>query len=193
MSWWMKLLCTLVVITVAAGCSKIAVSTKLTTGTDLRTLGSYAFAGGDRLETGEVVVDETGLDPSIQAAIRNELDAKGYARVAFDEADFQVRYHATVEHRVDEMDINADQTDRAGWWGPRDDEGYVVDPGVTGQYVREWDEGTLVIDFVDPATTRVLYRMKADTQVQLYTIDEEERLARVTKVVRKMLADVPAR
>ncbi|TFH19763.1 MAG: DUF4136 domain-containing protein [Myxococcales bacterium] len=192
MHWRTKICFTLTAV-MLAGCVKIAVSTQTRPGTDLSSLATFAWEEDVRLETGEVLVDEAGSNKTLRSAIDEQLEQKGYQSVAAGSADFLVRYEAAVEHRTDEMDLNAGQTDRAGWWGPRNDEGYVVEPGVTGQYVQEWDEGTLLIDFLDRETQRLLWRSKADTRLHLYSTDPDERTARARKVVKKMLAGLPAR
>ncbi len=180
-------------LVLAGGCGRTVVSKSLAPGADLSTLESFAFAPAPQVRTDSRPVDETGLRADIQSAVEEELIEKGYLEASASDADFQVRYRAFVRHRTDESDLNAGQTDRAGWWGPRGDEGYVVQPGVTGVHVQEWDEGTLLIEFIDPQDEQALYSMKAETRVQLYTIDSKERRKRVGKLVSKLMSDVPRR
>ena len=183
----------LATLVTAGGCGRTVISKNLAPGADLASLKSFAFAPAPHIRADRRPVDETGLRADIQSAVENELIEKGYLEASPSDADFQVRYGAFVRHRVDESDLNAGQTDRAGWWGPREDEGYVVQPGVTGVHVQEWDEGTLLIEFINPQNEQALYGMKAETRVQLYTIDSEERRKRVGRLVEKLMSDVPRR
>jgi hypothetical protein len=186
-------LCILAILVIAGGCSRTVISRSVGAGADLATLESFAFAPAPPVGTDRRPVDETGLRADIQSAVQDELIERGYLEASASDADFQIRYRAFVRHRANESDLNAGQTDRAGWWGPRADEGYVVQPGVTGVHVQEWDEGTLLIEFIDPQDEQALYSMKAETRVQLYTIDSEERRKRVGKLVEKLMSDVPRR
>ena len=126
MRWRTKICFTLMVV-MLAGCVKVAVSTETRAGTDLSSLATFAWEEDVRLQTGDVLIDEAGINKALRSAIDEQLHQKGYRSAAAGSADFLVRYQAAVQHRTDEMDLNAGQTDRAGWWGPRNDEGYVVE------------------------------------------------------------------
>lgn len=57
--------------------------------------------------------------------------------------------------------------------------------------VREWDEGTLLIDFIDAGTEELVYRTVGQAKLSEARRTPQEAQAKANEVVLKMLADFP--
>jgi hypothetical protein len=111
------------------------------------------------------------------AAIDNELAAKGYRKATSGQPDILVNYYVTTEKKM-----NVD-TYYTGW-------GYYGWYGGTQTTVRQWTEGTLIIDFVDTADMDLAWRGWAQGELQP-NLSPEERTRRVNKVVQGILQRYP--
>lgn len=129
--------------------------------------------------------DALAADPltkkRIMGAVDKVIQARGGQLVESD-PDVMVVVHAGVKERM-----NVTQTGGGyygGWYGP----GWGGYGGTT--HVSYYDEGTLVIDFVDYAEKELVWRGMATG-----TIDEnpnmEKQQAKIDQVVEKILAQYP--
>jgi len=119
----------------------------------------------------------------VREAVERTLGARGYRRVPTGEGDFGVGYHAAIQGKIDVQTI-----DRyygygyGGWYG-----GYG-----TETYVRQYDEGTLILDIVDSRSQQLTWRGTAQAEVHADRTPEE-RTARIQEAVDRMLAQFPPR
>jgi len=122
-------------------------------------------------------VDNTLLGQRVRAAVDRELGAKAYRQAsAGEQPDFLVGYHAVLQPKVDVRTIG-------GWYG-------YAGPRMTGTYEYEYDEGTLLLDVIDPRTKDLLWRGSATAAV--YPSDSpEKRERRIDEAVAKILAEFP--
>jgi hypothetical protein len=120
------------------------------------------------------------LDGRIRAAVDHELAAKGYQAAAPAKAGFLVGYHVVVKERVDAATLGG-WYGHGGWWGP----GQPVQP-----VVRRYEEGTLILDVIDPATDRLLWR-GTGTAVVDPDASPKAKERRINTVVAKVLERFP--
>ena len=128
----------------------------------------------------------TGLvEERIRAALEKHLAARGYVRSGSGTPDFRVGYHAAVQDKVDVRTIN-----RAYGYGP----GWGAGRGqfTSSTYVREYAEGTLILDFVDSRSNRLVWRGSAQAEVYSYSTPEQ-REARIDDAVAQILETFPSR
>ena len=57
--------------------------------------------------------------------------------------------------------------------------------------MREWDEGTLVLDVVDGKSSKLVWRASAQAEVSTEPPPPEDRDETLNQAVDKMLADFP--
>jgi hypothetical protein len=120
------------------------------------------------------VEGQQALDPEVDRLIRetveNQLSVDG---IFPDEAepDLEVAYYASAK---DELDV------KGGYRGDWKESGTVT--------VNRYRAGTLVIDLVDAAENRLLWRASASATI---TGDPKKSRSRIPQVVQKMFADFP--
>lgn len=172
----------LLVALVLAGCARITVTADHDPSANFGALHTYAWRPGPQQGVGDPRFDSTLIDKRVRAAIDRVLASKGYRAAApGTTADFLVGYHAVVRQRTSAQTINR-------WYGYR----VVTLPGGPGTHAHDYDEGTLLIDVLDPATMQLLWR-GSGTGVVDPQASPEKREQRINDAVERILADFPPR
>jgi hypothetical protein len=126
--------------------------------------------------------DDRGLSPldakRVAEALDRALAARGYRKVEAD-PDFLVNFYFTQQERVD-VYTNYD------YWGYR------------GRYVssrtdvRQWTEGTLVVDLIAAASKELAWRGWTTGSVDRFErMDPEEKAERIDRAVQGILGQFP--
>jgi hypothetical protein len=147
-----------------AGCASMGVHTELAPEANLAGYHSYAW-----LPAGDASEPQSIIDQSVRATLREELARKGLVDVGAGRPDFLVGYHVLQEHKVAVTD-----------WGN----------GVYGwaPEVRAYTAGTLVVDFIDPRSNRVFWRVSASHAIEPPGLVDVDRLR---KAAQDMVARYP--
>jgi hypothetical protein len=162
-----------------SGCAGIQVTTDYDPAVDLTTLRNYAWMKGQQARQSDPRIDNSLLDTRIRNAIDAELAGKGFEVMGADQADFLVGYHAAVQKKIDAYTMSNSYGYRPGWG-----------TGYSDIHVYEYEEGSLVIDFVDPKTKNLLWRGAAQAEVNR-SLTPEKRETRIRTAVEKILARFP--
>ena len=120
-----------------AGCSGITANANVAPGANLgkyHTYGWYQPTAGGAESIGE---------QEVRGALERELAQKGLTLATTEKPDFLVAYHAKKQQQTSVT------PGYYGYWGY----GWGGFPDVT-----TYTEGTLVVDFIDPATNQVFWR-----------------------------------
>jgi hypothetical protein len=126
-------------------------------------------------------LDNPLLDARIRRSVDSRLAQAGYRKVEEQAPDFQVAYHVGIASKVD-VDTIYHGYGRVGWAGG----------GWADTVVREYEEGTLLIDFLDPMDGQLVWRGTGQTRLeQGGDPSPEEREKGVDEVVSKILAGFP--
>jgi hypothetical protein len=166
-------------------CSGIRVDHDYDPSADFASLQTWAWlphAG----RSGDPRLDNALLDSRIRAAVESELAAKGYTRASSGEPDFRVTYHLSVEGKLQVDTVYRDYPRgrygrvgyRRGSWGH------------TETRVREYDEGTLLIDVLQAESGALLWRGSGVATVRQESTPEK-RTKRINTAVEKILERFP--
>lgn len=168
----------LLAIHAATGCSPFSVNSDYDTGANFSKFKTWNWFVGPG--SGEAELD--GLtEGRIRAALEAELPGRGLVYTTSRPADVHVAYHAAVSQRLETTPTTA----AFGYgWGS-----HFAAVG-TGTTVEVYDEGTLVIDLVDPASKNLVWRGTARSAVNL-NATPEAREARIRQAVRRILEQYP--
>jgi hypothetical protein len=142
---------------------------------NLKEYRTYDWAADDRLETGDPRLDN---NPFFLARVQHDVDkalaAKGFEKVA-DRAAMLIHYHAGVEQRVDLSNADPKYSENCNGCGP---------------FV--YDEGSLVIDFVDAGTGKLLWRGWAEGSID-GVVDRQDHMEEVVdRAVARILEKLPS-
>jgi hypothetical protein len=164
-----------------AACSSVEVSTDYDPGTNFAVLKTYAWLPRKAGATGDPRTDSTLLNERIRNAVDAQLAERGYEKVASAGADFLVAYHTAVQRKIDVDSVYRGYGYGAGNWGWGAGHETVV---------YEYDQGTLLLDFLDPKAKRLLWRGSAKAVVSEHSTPEK-RTALVNQAVAKLLDRFP--
>jgi len=160
----------LISLLVLSACSTLKVETDYNPSVDISAKKSFTIvhkANGDN----SIVVDR------INAAIKTDLQAKGYTFVKEGEADFDVIYEYGKKNQTD---IESDFTP-VGLFG-----------GYTTLDTYKYTQGQFALRMIDPKTKKTFW--SADAKNQLDQKDTpQERTAYVNKLISKILEKYPAK
>jgi hypothetical protein len=168
---------------VAGGCSSMQISSDYDPSVDFSRLQSYGWMPDSRPDTGNPRLDSSLLDARVRRAVDIQLAARGHSEVSPDEADFLVSYHVGLESK---LDVDTFYDSYGYGWG----RGY--GPMMYDTVVREYEQGTLLLDFVDPKTRNLVWRGSASAEITTGGTPEK-RQERVDKAVARMLERFPPR
>ncbi len=116
----------------------------------------------------------------VRTAVERALNAKGF-RKTDDAPDFHVAWHGAIRGQMSATTIGTHYGYGWGWYGGT---------SMTNTFVNEWDEGTLLIDIVDPTENLLIWRGVAQG-----TIDEaptpQEAQAQLDRAAAMILRDFP--
>ncbi len=178
-----------------AGCSSIAVTTDHDRSADFTNLKYYDWMPGPQKTPDDPRIENAALDAQIRRVITDGLTDKGYQRRTHQDPDFYIGYHAAVERKLAVTNIDSYygyDVERA--WelsrGRGGAGGY--GPGTIGGrvYAYEYDEGTLILDIVDPTMKHLMWRSAAKAVVEEDQTPEAAE-AQIQEAVDRMLADFP--
>jgi hypothetical protein len=151
-----------------AACSTMQVETDYDPGYDYSKLKTYNWVPNPSIKQGNELFEK-----HFQKIMGENLATKGITR---DEAnpDFLIAYHGDVQRRVDVTNWGYRYP---GWYGGID--------------VYQYNEGTIVVDFIDAKSKELIYRSTVTAEVGRGSMDFEKRQKRITEAVEKILKDFP--
>jgi len=145
-----------VFILALTGCSSIDVKQDFDTTYNFQDFTTYAWLDKDRTRSVDTRINNDLVKNRMISAIESALDAKGFTKVAKDQASFLVEWHGSIDSKLQVDTI--DHYYRPYGYGAR--RGY--DPFVHSRssrtVVSEYDLGTLLIDILDPAEHKLIWR-----------------------------------
>ncbi|MFL5355074.1 DUF4136 domain-containing protein [Archangium sp.] len=140
--------------------------------------------------------DPKVYNPIIQArvhqAVDHELQSRGYKLAeAGQKADFEIGWHGAINHKMDVDYVNH----YYGYgWGPSYDPFYGAGAyggaGMSTPVVREYREGTLILDIVDTGSNQLVWRGTAQAELSENS-DAKKSQELISQAVDKMLKKFP--
>lgn len=113
------------------------------------------------------------FDKHFRKVMDEKMAAKGYS-VNETNPDFMIAYHGDVQSKVDVTNWGYRYP---GWYG--------------GVEVYQYDEGTLIVDFVDSGSKNLIYRATISAEMDRGSSDFERRQKRINEAVDKILKSFP--
>ena len=118
--------------------------------TDFKSMQAYRWESETQQKTGDLRIDNPLRDTRIRTAVARQLSDKGFVQSTDDAPTFLVRYQYTLRQKIESDGAGGGIGFGIGSFGRSG--GVAIG---TGNNIREYDEGSLTIDFVD-ATSQTL-------------------------------------
>lgn len=142
----------LLVAAVLCACANLDTSYDYDPSADFSSYRTFDFFPGGREVSGNPTLDTPFVDDRIRAALLSSLAQKGYRRVEDRSPDFYVNYHLSVREKISSSNVNLHYgVGTVGSWGG-------VGIGTSTPSIRQYEEGTLVIDAIDGASRALVWR-----------------------------------
>jgi hypothetical protein len=173
---WLRALTLLCMPALLGGCATLKVNSYLERGADLSRYRTFDWGARDTFSTGDPRLDNNPFfENRVKSQVESGLAARGYSKTAT--PDVRVHIHASVNQRIDVNGLDALTA--------------TCDAPECRPFVH--DAGTLVIDLVDPATSRIVWRGWADETLDGAIDNQRWMEQRIDQAVSKILARLPAR
>lgn len=173
----------LCVIVLLSACSDVKVSQDYEQGYNFA--GLKTFAWKPEGEHGYGLEDNVFVDKRIRTAIETQLKAKGYELLDSMNPDFFVSYDVTVQQKVTSSGTTGSISLGRSSYGRYGSVGMS-----TGSQVRAYDEGTLLIDFIQPVEDKLIWRGISTQSVDKHS-DPDKSTVIINETVEKMLQQFP--
>ena len=191
-SWLAGMLAGFVFVGVAFA-QKVEIKTNQAPNTDFKVFKTYAW-----LPAVPVVKDvapdaatnptlsEEALMPALVAAVDRELAARGIAKAPFDSADLHVAYFAALSIGFNQSYLGEHYGYITGWASP-------IPIGLAPTTnVNVYEKGTVLVDIVDRAANKAVWRGTALTRIaQEHSV--EKRIERINEAAKKMFEKYPVK
>lgn len=161
----------LLAVTFSSGCSSIAVNYDYDPQVDFSSLKTYnwrPFPSSD--PAGELVAKH------VRNAVDTQLAAKGIAKVSLD-PDFLIAPYLGKQFKREVVNWDYSQHSRWRYGGPRYE-------------VYEYEEGTIILDFIDAQAKELIWRGSATAVVEP-ELTPEQRHKKINTAVAKLLENFP--
>lgn len=182
----------LVALMASAACaSSLKIGYDYDRGVNFSGYQTYDWLSSDQEKTGDRRADNSALDLRIRMAVQTQLLSKGYRKLYDGKPDFYVAYHIGLKDVAPTVSTQYYSHGMAG--RPFS---YSADTRSTGRKDPTIDEspsyltGSLLIDIIDAASERVVWRGTAAGEVDP-GLSSAERDERTRIVVHKMLSHFP--
>jgi hypothetical protein len=159
------------------GCATMRVNSFVERGADLGQYRTYGWTAEDRFGTGDPRLDNNPFfQERVRAAVEKQLAARGYEKTSSDAPDLVLHYHASITEQIEVSSIDRDS---GNCFGATDCRPYA------------YDAGTLVIDFVDARTDRLVWRGWAEDTMDGAIDNQRLMEQKIDDAVARILQRLP--
>lgn len=167
------------------GCAGVQVHQDYDPSTDLKALKSYRWETERQAKTGDPRIDNPLRDTRIRTAVERVLTEKGFTRSTGETPTFVIRYQYVLRQRVESSGASSGIGFGIGRYGRHG--GIAIG---TGDTLRQYDEGMLVVDFLVPDSDQLLWRGTGNQRFRQY--DDPTKTSRdINRLVEAVLKQFP--
>lgn len=169
------------------GCASMRVGSQSAPGVDISSYRSYSWLHAVQPTTGIPRLDRPLLHQIVRDEIDRRLAAKGIRWAGDGIPDLLVSYHVAIQKKAEASRLKlGDSYTRA--WGKEQWSGTPM--GASGTYVKEFEEGTLILEIIDARTSELIWRGFAHAVLDA-SGRTRSRTATVRTAVRRIIRRLP--
>jgi hypothetical protein len=144
------------------GCSTLEVATEVASDAPFASYRTFGWFAASQTRTGSPRIDNPQLDARIRSEIDRALVGRGLRKASGMHPDIHVAYRVALQTKIESSPVKLGGQYVPAWgndpWANRS-------LGKRGTYVREYEQGTLIVDVIDAKTSRLVWRGTAKTEV----------------------------
>jgi hypothetical protein len=158
----------------SAACAPMTVSSHVEHGLDVTRYRTFEWGVADALPVGDPRLENNPFfRDHLEGAVEKQLAARGLTHSAT-HPDLLIHYHASIDHRI-EIDHTV---------SPR----YCPTVDCGGPPVIGFEAGTLILDFMDADTNRLIWRGWAQHAIDDELENQDHMVKKIDEAVTRMLA-----
>lgn len=158
------------------GCAGIFVTTDYDTSRDFSRLKTYAWLEPKSRLVIDPLVDNDLMVKRIRRSVEAELAKRGYARAEGGAAvDFYITYHVSSEDRISISSFHNTFGYYPCWAPGCIGAGFNYSPDI---HVSQYKQGTFMLDIVDPASDKLMWRGVAGQRLTSGTPEQRDEYVR---------------
>jgi uncharacterized protein DUF4136 len=143
---------------------------------DLLRLRTFTFKDQHRPQ-GSLLKENTLVDKRIRDALTRDLEARGFRYSPDGQADFKIAYYAREREKAEVEGTGYGMPRRWRWgWGPT-------------LWTRYYTEGSVVVDFIDPASNQLIWRGRVTDTVKGLDQSDKQIDQGANELVKRFLRD----
>lgn len=179
---------TLIVLIFIAGCASLQTDSKQDLAADFSEFETFAWLDHKVLPGDDVRVRDERVRKTVRDTIEQTLIAKGYRQSGTNQADFVVSWFGAIEQKIKKENLDH-------LYSPYGYGTLLREPTLnpeSSRAIAEYEEGTLIIDLLDPVDRRLLWRGTGVGQV-VKERTPETALKNLARSVSRILDPIPSR
>lgn len=170
-----------------AGCTAIQVTSDYNPKTDFSRLKTYAWLSEADNPSENVRINNKLVIDSVRVSVERNLDSKGFAKAEREQADFLITWFGAIDQKIKTENINHFYRPY-GYGTLYRDPYWNTQPTVTN--VTEYEEGSLIFDFLDPKNHALLWRSTGRDKIVKGQPEDKVR-KNIDKAVSQILIGFP--
>ena len=173
---------------IVAGCAQLQTGSEINEAIDFTALKTFSWLHDVDTPAEDVRLNDPKVRQTIRTAVEQSLSSKGYEQVDRQQADFLVTWFGAIEQKIKKENIDH-------FYAPYGYGTLYRDPVLNTESPRaigEYEKGTILIDFVDPKSQKLIWRGSGSGRLA-ENRPEQTALRNLNRSVTKILAPFPAR
>jgi len=172
---------------VVTGCTQVQTDSNVDDAADFTALKTFAWLHDVDKPAEDVRLNDPLLRQTVRTAVEQSLSAKGYEQVDLQQADFLVAWFGAIEKKIKKENIDH-------FYAPYGYGTLYRDPVLNTESprkIQEYEEGTIIIDVVDPKNRRLIWRGSGSGRIA-EDQPEQTALKNLNRAVTKILDPFPS-
>jgi hypothetical protein len=160
---------------------------------DFKAYHTYAWLSGDQEKTGDRRADSSTVDMRIRIAVGTQLRLKGYQTLQEGKPDFYVAYHVGLRDSSPNISTQYYSDGMAGRAFAHSADSRTAGkpaPGINETPAPSYLTGSLLIDIIDAASQKLVWRGTANGEVDP-GLTSQQRDERTKAIVHNILSHFP--
>ena len=180
-------LLTLFVTMIGSGCSTIQLQSDYSPKTDFSRLQTYDWLLSGDKPSNDVRINNDLVISAVREAVEADLQGKGFKRAQDGQPDFVITWFGAIKQKIQSESINHFYA-RYGYGAIYRDPYWNTQPQTVE--VGEYEEGSLIFDFLDPKTNELIWRGIGSDRIKEGESDSQVK-SNLKIAVTKILASFP--